>query len=299
MEENPTVLTENQKRELIKTNSNIILIKNYIEAARRRSYYGVAFWTIGILAISAIFIDILIFQWQGIAPYFKHAITLGSLASIGLGAYISSTPGVLYSSFPSDLTDVLKLKSIGSPRRTIAQLELELQLLREEKKHTQETVGFSIERNRASYKEDAFVYIEELRRESNFYRRVSNFFQMIIIAGASISTLGAGTSYFVNQISIGVAIASFCIAVASSMTGYFKYKERSFYSQQTADAVEHEIEAFELGVGRYKAFPVDDPDGKKKSLEAFAQELHRLRQDQKMREQNLDQPSSKGEEGGN
>lgn len=31
--------------------------------------------------------------------------------------------------------------------------------------------------------------------------------------------------------------------------GYFKYKERSFYLQQTADAIESEWEAVEAGIG--------------------------------------------------
>lgn len=289
---------DEQKKKLIETNSNIILTKSYIESAKRRNVYGILLWSLGGILVAIFLVDLFAFRWQGIAPYVKYAIALGALASLGFGIYMNSTPGVIFDNFPNDLKKSMKLKDLESPRRTASQLELELQFLREEKRISHETIALDVGQHRAAYKEDALVYIEELRKESNFYRRVSNFFQVIIIAGASASTLGAGTSYFINQLSVGVAIASFFIAVASSLTGYFKYKERSFYAQQTADAVEHEIEAFELGVGKYKNISEADGTTRDKALEAFAQEIHRLRQDQKMREQNLDQPSSKGEENG-
>ena len=33
---------------------------------------------------------------------------------------------------------------------------------------------------------------------------------------------------------------TFAVGIASGFMGYFKYKERSFYLQQTADAIESE-----------------------------------------------------------
>ena len=68
--------------------------------------------------------------------------------------------------------------------------------------------------------------------------------------------------------------------MSSGFMGYFKYKERSFYLQQTADAIEHEWEAFEIGVGRYKR--IDDED---EALAEFVEEVHRLKSEQKKRQQ--------------
>jgi hypothetical protein len=280
---------------LADANSNIIFIKSYIEAAKKRSMYGLILWITGLIVLIVLLIDLLTIQWQGIAPYIKYAIAATSLAAIAWGVYINANPGVLFSSFPASLRSSMRLRDLDRPRRTSAQLELELQFAREDRRARYEDLSLNVDHRRSAYKEDALVYIEELRRESLFYRRVNNVLQVIIIAGAATSTLGAGTSYFINQFSIGVAIASFLVAVSSSSTGYFKFKERSFYAQQTADSVEHEIEAYELGIGKYKT---TDPD-LNGNLELFAQEIHRLRQDQKMREQNLDQPSSAGEEAGN
>jgi hypothetical protein len=67
--------------------------------------------------------------------------------------------------------------------------------------------------------------------------------------------------------------------------GYFKYKERSFYLQQTADAIESEWEAVEIGVGRYKRIENED-----EALAEFVEEVHRLKSEQKKRQQNLEQP---------
>ena len=78
---------------------------------------------------------------------------------------------------------------------------------------------------------------------------------------------------------------TFIIGISSGFMGYFKYKERSFYLQQTADAIEVEWEAVDVGVGRYK-----DIDDEEKSLALFVDEVHRLKSEQKKRQQSLEQP---------
>lgn len=78
---------------------------------------------------------------------------------------------------------------------------------------------------------------------------------------------------------------TFSVGISSGFMGYFKYKERSFYLQQTADAIESEWEAVDVGVGRYK-----DINDEEKSLALFVDEVHRLKSEQKKRQQSLDQP---------
>ncbi|GAB2504657.1 hypothetical protein GCM10026982_34240 [Nocardiopsis aegyptia] len=80
--------------------------------------------------------------------------------------------------------------------------------------------------------------------------------------------------------------------MSSGVAGYFKFKEKGFYAKQTADSIEHEIEAFDVGLGKYSGDPnkVDD------DLAVFAEEIHRLKLDQRKREQNLDQSSTEKEE---
>ena len=79
---------------------------------------------------------------------------------------------------------------------------------------------------------------------------------------------------------------TFVVGISSGFLGYFKYKERSFYLQQTADSIESEWEALEIGVGRYKGIHDEE-----KALESFSEEVHRLKSEQKKRQQNLEQPA--------
>jgi hypothetical protein len=78
---------------------------------------------------------------------------------------------------------------------------------------------------------------------------------------------------------------TFIVGIASGFMGYFKYKERSFYLQQTADAIESEWEAVEVGIGRYENYANEE-----ERLAEFVAEVHRLKSEQKKRQQNLEQP---------
>lgn len=145
---------------------------------------------------------------------------------------------------------------------------------------------------RVEYKEDAFADIDSLRLDSSSYRRVNNALQAVLIIGSLAAT---GTSAVTGEIpnirwaTLGI---TFLVGVASGFMGYFKYKERSFYLQQTADAIESEWEAVQVGIGRYKRFfpassGTDDENG---ALAEFVEEVHRLKSEQRKREQNLEQP---------
>ncbi|MEU4221868.1 SLATT domain-containing protein [Actinoplanes sp. NPDC026623] len=78
---------------------------------------------------------------------------------------------------------------------------------------------------------------------------------------------------------------SFAVGAAAGFTGYFKFRERGFYLQQTADAIEHEYSAVELSIGPYRTQSSGD------ALAVFVAEVERLRLEQRKREQSLDQPS--------
>ena len=54
--------------------------------------------------------------------------------------------------------------------------------------------------------------------------------------------------------------------------------------RQTADAIEHEYNAAELGIRRYKALGYDE------ALTLLAEEVECLREEQRKREQQLEQP---------
>lgn len=141
----------------------------------------------------------------------------------------------------------------GDQRRpSEGDLELRLAKLRDERKLEVANKDVPPKVRRVAYKEDAYSDIDQLRTESRWYRRVNNIFQGVVIVGSLAATGVAGLAGQVLEFRWVVMGITFLVGVSSGFMGYYKYKERSFYLQQTADAIESEWEAVEIGVGRYK-----------------------------------------------
>lgn len=170
-------------------------------------------------------------------------------------------------------------------RLTEGQLELQLAREREARKDLLARADVPAKVRRITYKEDAYADIDQLRSESKHYRRINNFLQGFLIIGSLAATGASGVATEVTQVRWLILVITFAVGISSGFMGYFKYKERSFYLQQTADAIEHEWEAVEIGVGRYKR--IEDED---EALAEFVEEVHRLKSEQKKRQQNLEQP---------
>jgi hypothetical protein len=106
---------------------------------------------------------------------------------------------------------------------------------------------------------------------------------LLFVSSAAISAVTAW--YDPPQPGKGVLIAlGFTVTVITAAAGYFKPRERAFNLQQTADSIEQHTTALELGIAPYKQADV------RESLEAFATTVEGLRAEQRMREQQLDQP---------
>ncbi|MGW4024448.1 hypothetical protein, partial [Streptomyces sp. NPDC005009] len=76
----------------------------------------------------------------------------------------------------------------------------------------------------------------------------------------------------------------FTVTVITAASGYFKPRERAFNLQQTADSIEQHTTALELGISPY------DATDERGNLTQYATVIEGLRADQRMREQQLDQP---------
>ncbi|MET8824257.1 hypothetical protein [Streptomyces rochei] len=73
--------------------------------------------------------------------------------------------------------------------------------------------------------------------------------------------------------------------MSAAITGCYKYPDRGSFLQQTPDAVEEQRNGYEYGVGDYKD---DDPDAARARL---TQNVEGLRNEQRRRQQQLDQPT--------
>ncbi|MCC9153642.1 SLATT domain-containing protein [Streptomyces parvulus] len=178
--------------------------------------------------------------------------------------------------------------SDGSPWRdsetSVRELKLELALAEERhileaRRHTPPAMD-----RQASYKERIPAEIARLRMESRHYRRLHLLMQWILfVTSAAISAVTAW--YDPPQPGKGILIGlGFTVTVITAASGYFKPRERAFNLQQTADSIEQHTTALELGIPPY------DATDERGNLTQYATVVEGLRADQRMREQQLDQP---------
>ncbi|GAB2597067.1 hypothetical protein GCM10027168_32360 [Streptomyces capparidis] len=171
----------------------------------------------------------------------------------------------------------------GTVKHPVAKLKLQLELAEERRILEASRLSQPAYDRQFSYKDSMPKEIERLRNESRHYRRLHNLLQWtLILASAAIPAVAAVYDPPQPGKTILIALGAI-VTVVTSVTGYFKFRERSFNLQQTADEIEKHATALELAIRPYNS--TDD-----KNLEAFAENVETLRMEQRKREQQLDQP---------
>lgn len=193
---------------------------------------------------------------------------------------LSITILVVYVVYQGDLSDDKKY----APRR-LYEVELDIGILKEKRRLFAATLNLDLKLRQFSYKDEIPAKLKTLRKEADYYRRVNNTLQAIIIVGSlatsTVAGMGGSTPWH-RWVTVG---SSFSVGVAAGFAGYFKFKEKNFYLQQTADQVEQEVTAFDLGIDQY--LKKDDTD----ALMLLSQRVEELMNEQRKRQQQLDQPT--------
>jgi hypothetical protein len=171
-----------------------------------------------------------------------------------------------------------------------AGLEADLEEKREALRRLKAHEHPSLQERRLLYREDITGVIEQYQADSRKYRRVHNALQSLIMTGSALTTAIAALDVgkeltWQSGLLTGI---SFAITLAAAFTGYYKYRERSYFLQQTADDIEKEANAVALGTGPYSDFA---PDQEQDALKLFTQRVEDLRNEQRRRQQQLDQPT--------
>jgi hypothetical protein len=178
----------------------------------------------------------------------------------------------------------------GQESVTLADLEEALDTNRDSLRFLSALYHPSVQERRSLYREDVAGVIEQHRNDSRKYRRVHNTLQNLIMIGSASTTVVAAldTRNEYTWQNITIVSIGFIVTVAAAFTGYYKYRERSYFLLQTADAVEEEANAYTLGVGPYKDFGLDEDH---EALKLFTQRVEDHRNEQRRRQQQLDQPA--------
>lgn len=134
------------------------------------------------------------------------------------------------------------------------------------------------------YKEVLPQEIARLGAESRRYRRWHNWLQMsLILCSAGITA--ASAVYDPPQPGKGIIIAlGASVTIITAVSGFFKFRERGFNLQQTADEIEQHLTALNLSIAPYNQANEED------NLRQFTSAVEALRTEQRKREQQLDQP---------
>jgi hypothetical protein len=176
---------------------------------------------------------------------------------------------------------------IGQSRRQIAESRLQLAKLREAERDARtRLISGGLTRLLWTYHSDVVTTIEEYRDHALKYRKIHNRFQTIIIVGSLATTAittAAATSY--SLLEIVAACFSFAVGISAGMTGYFKFRERSMNLQQAADELDLEYKGAELGIHAYRTLANEED-----RLLTFAERAESIKNEQRKREQQLEQP---------
>jgi hypothetical protein len=169
-------------------------------------------------------------------------------------------------------------------RKTIGDLRLEVAQLREAERDARSRMpAGSTTRLLWTYHSDVLTTIDEYRNSARGYRRVHNRFQTVIIIGSLMTTAISTAAVKYSSLEWAAVGVSFSVGVSAGMTGYFKFRERSMNLQQAADDLEQEYKAVELGIRPYR-------DREEDRLVEFAERAEHIKDQQRKREQQLEQP---------
>ncbi|MFD3915288.1 DUF4231 domain-containing protein [Streptomyces sp. NPDC058603] len=177
----------------------------------------------------------------------------------------------------------------GRRRGSLSTAELEdaLETDREELRFLSSLFHPTLKERRSLYREDVAGVIEQHRTDSRRYRLVHNALQNLIMIGSAATTTVAAldTGGKLTWQNVTIVAIGFTVTLSAAFTGYYKYRERSYFLLQTADSIEEEANAFALGVGPYSDLGPDQ------ALKEFTQRVEAHRNEQRRRQQQLDQPA--------
>ncbi|XUL85465.1 SLATT domain-containing protein [Streptomyces galilaeus] len=118
-----------------------------------------------------------------------------------------------------------------------------------------------LEARRKLYREEITGVVAQYQTDSRRYRGIHNSLQTLIMTGSAATTTIAAldTGNQLTRQSVTLTLISFAITLAAMFTGYYKFRERSYFLQQTADSVEEEANASGSASARTRSSPSPKP----------------------------------------
>ncbi|GAA3916617.1 hypothetical protein GCM10023084_79690 [Streptomyces lacrimifluminis] len=268
-------LSAEQRRAAAAERSKLRDLRHEVKQADRELARRTTAVQIGLLALIVAGVSLLtglgwaVLTWYSPATLLRIAIICGTLILIAVAVVIVTVPR-------------------RGPR--LAALMNEADTKREELRFLSSLYYPTLKERRSLYREDVVGVIEQHRADSRKYRLVHNALQNLIMIGSAATTTVAAldTGNKLTWQNVTIVAIGFTVTLSAAFTGYYKYRERSYFLLQTADAIEEETNAVTLGIGPYKDF---GPNQEQQALKLFTQRVEDRRNEQRRRQQQLDQPA--------
>ncbi|MFE2865500.1 DUF4231 domain-containing protein [Embleya sp. NPDC059259] len=140
------------------------------------------------------------------------------------------------------------------------------------------------------YREASLDDVQQYRKKATRNRQVHNLFQVVIIVGSIVVSTLSAMSNDLTPLTITATVISAVVGASAGLTGYFKFRERGFNLQSTADEIEKHYKAVQFRFGDYENISGTSPeDAEKNRLRKFAEFVEKIKDEQRKRELQLEQ----------
>ncbi len=190
---------------------------------------------------------------------------------------------VEYSDDKFGFQGVARIKNLNSIKDEIEGLTTTLRILEQHQAH-----WLSTEEQYLLYKNELLQAIRVYQRKANWNRWTFFIMQIIIIAcSLFVGSLTSGLTGLINIFGnhwLAPAF-SFTVSFLTTMVTLFRPRERGYNLQQTADAIQYEIDCANRRIYVYRGLT------DREAYTRLAEEVERLRNEQRKRQQQLEQAS--------
>jgi hypothetical protein len=194
---------------------------------------------------------------------------------------------------------VIAGKLLISNRSKVVNLNSEVSQALSDKQNAAAALPLDSEAALRIYRESTQELMNSYRNRASRNRRMNNLLQAVIIAGSIISSTLVALDQQVTPLNIAATVLSATVGISAGLSGYFKFRERGFNLQSTADEVEKHYMAVQFHLDEYETVDPDltPEEGEKERLRRFARLVERIKEEQRKRELQLEQSPEQRNQG--
>ncbi|MGV9370375.1 DUF4231 domain-containing protein [Micromonospora tulbaghiae] len=228
-------------------------------------------------------------------------VLLSSLALISLLAY-SVVVGLwqskpVFTRYVGLLALLILCVSIGSltlkNRRRIVEFDLDVRNLGHDRQSAATRIPSDSVESLRLYREASKDIVASFRSRATRNLRTHNSIQAIIIIGSITASTTTAAMAGAHPLSWVSTILTAFVSITAGLAAYFKFRERGYNLQSTADEIETHYNATQFRLRDYSKYG-DAQEAER--LRLFAENVERLREEQRKRELQLEQSPGQKEE---